>query len=337
MSTVTVTDVRNLVELDRSVRAYQAASQQPGTWTSYNLAWQRFVNFCAPKDAWKATAEDVARWCVWLAGQGRSVSTISGNLSGLKFYYEQLGKGYLKGRPGVATRPSPSSDELVRRVLRGIRRRHGRPTPRKAPLLLDSVEKMMDVQPDNMRGLRNRAFLSLTWAACRRVSEMYGLNVDRTGNGWIEFDQHGLVVVLRRSKTNQDFQVEERYGVPARLSAPRYCPVALIKEWMKQAELTRGPLFPSLKRNRQPRGRRICHNGLSHLVRTAAEEIGLDPTSVSPHSLRIGCITWLYLEGVHPERIREQSGHKDLQTLFDYIRPFKRSSSSPLAETRWVR
>src|SRR5262249_17276174 len=127
MSKITSADVRNLVDLDRKVRAYQAASRQPTTWKSYGVAWQLFVNFCAPKDAWKATAEDVARWCVWRAGQGCSVSTISGNLSGLKFYYEQLGKGYFQGRPGVATRSSPTDEDLVRRVLRGIGRKRGRP------------------------------------------------------------------------------------------------------------------------------------------------------------------------------------------------------------------
>lgn len=275
MSKITSTDVRNLVELDRKVRAYQAASRQPGTWKSYNLAWQRFVNFCAPKDAWKATAEDVARWCVWQAGKGLSVSTISGNLSGLKFYYEQLGKGYFQGRPGVATRASPTGEDHVRRVFRGISRRHGRPAPRKAPLLLDSVEKMMDAQPDNLRGLRNRAFLSLTWAACRRVSEMYGLNVDRTGDGWVEFDQQGLVVVLRRSKANQDFRVEERYGVPARPSAPRYCPVALVNAWVKESGIESGPLFPSLRRNGKPRDRRI----LAPADRELSAAIALDDSS----------------------------------------------------------
>ena len=94
--------IRDYAALDRSIRAYHAASRQPRTWVSYNLAWQRFSNFCSPKDVWKATPEDVARWCVWQAGQGLSVSTISGNLSGLKFYYEELGKGHSRGRSGVA-------------------------------------------------------------------------------------------------------------------------------------------------------------------------------------------------------------------------------------------
>ena len=34
MSKITTTDVRDLIELDRSVRAYQAASRQPSTWKS---------------------------------------------------------------------------------------------------------------------------------------------------------------------------------------------------------------------------------------------------------------------------------------------------------------
>jgi len=220
---LTVAIIRDLAELDRGVHDYRAISRRPGTWESYNLAWQRFVNFCAPKDAWKATPEDVARWCVYLVGKGLCVSTIAGSLSALKFYFEQLGKGHAQGRSGVATRKSPSSDELVRGVLRGIKRRHGKPVVRKAPLLLDSVEKRMDAQRDDLKGLRNRAMLSLTWASCRRASEIYGLNVEHRGDGWLEFDENGLVVVLRRSKSNQENRIEERYGAPARPSAPRYC------------------------------------------------------------------------------------------------------------------
>lgn len=112
-----------------------------------------------------------------------------------------------------------------------------------------------------------------------------------------------------------------------------------MKDWIAQAGLERGPVFPSIERNGLPRARkpRLQYGGIHHAIKTAAERIGLDPLSVSPHSLRIGCITWLYLEGVHPEGIRELSGHKDLQTLFDYIRPFKTSTSSPLSETRWAR
>lgn len=331
---------RDLATLDRNVRTYQAASRQPGTWVSYTYAWQHFANFIAPKDAWKATPNDVARWCVHLTGEGLSVSTISGRLSGLKFHFEQLGKGHFQGRSGVATRKSPTDDDLVRRVLRGIIRKHGRPPLRKAPLLLDSVDRILDLQPNNLVGLRNRAMISLTWAACRRSSEIYGLNVSRGGDGWIEFDENGLVVVLSRSKSNQDYRIEERYGVPARRTAPRYCPVALVKEWIDKGGIERGPLFPSVQRNGKTngRGRRLYGDILGrNMLKPAARKIGLDPSSISAHSLRIGCVTWLYLEGVHPERIREQSGHKDLQTLFSYIRPLKRSATSPLADTRWVK
>jgi Phage integrase, N-terminal SAM-like domain len=152
MPAITAAAVRDLAQLDQKVRAYQAASCQPSTWKSYGLAWQRFANFCAPKDVWKAEPQDVARWCVDQVGRGLSVSTISGNLSGLKFHYEQLGKGHAHGRTGTAVRKSPTSDELVRRVLRRITRKHGRPALRKAPLMLDSVEKIMDVQPNNLLG-----------------------------------------------------------------------------------------------------------------------------------------------------------------------------------------
>jgi integrase len=259
-------------------------------------------------------------------------------LSGLKFHYEQLGKGYAHGRSGVGTRKSPTDDDSVRRVLRGIIRKHGKAPPKKLALLLDSIEKIMDLQPPNLKGLRNKALISLTWAACRRVSEVCALNIQRSGDGWIEFDDHGLVVVLRRSKANQDFRIEERYGVPTRKSAPRYCPVVLVRQWIEAAGIRSGPVFPRILRNGKPRGQqRLQGQGLWKMLKSAAAKIGLNPDDVSTHSLRAGCITWLYLEGVHPERIREQSGHKDLETLFKYIRPLKRSATSPLADTRWVK
>src|SRR5262245_16041175 len=172
---------RERAKLDQSVRTYQSASRQPSTQHSYNYAWQRFTDFMAPKDAWKAMPADVARWCAYQAEHGLSVSTISGSLSGLKFHYEQLGKGHSHGRTGVGIRKSPTDDDSVRRVLRGINRKHGKPPARKLALMLDSVEKMMDMQPATLTGLRNRALISLTWAACRRISEVYSLNVDRTG------------------------------------------------------------------------------------------------------------------------------------------------------------
>jgi hypothetical protein len=51
-------------------------------------------------------------------------------------------------------------------------------------------------------------------------------------------------VVLQRSKANQEFAIEERNGVPARASAPRYCRVALVRQWLSSSGLRSGPLLP---------------------------------------------------------------------------------------------
>jgi len=339
MGTITTQQRASSDDLDRRVLAYHEPVWQPATRYYYQLAWQHFENFCASRDAWKATPRDVARWCVSMADGGLSFSTITCRMSALRFYFEQLGKGHLHGHTGVATRKSPSTSDLVRRTILGIRRRNGAIGPCAEPLMLDSVEKMIDVQPDNLFGLRNRALLSLAWASARRANEVVALNVEANkGNAWIEWDSEGLVVVLRKSKTNQSFERVERYGVPARRSAPRYCPVVLLRKWLAESGIREGHIFRGMHwRSRKLNDSGIHIHTMLMVVKKAAADIGLNTDLISTHSLRVGCITWLYLEGVHPERIREHSGHQDLESLLKYIRLRRTAANSPLAETRWVR
>ena len=330
----------DLAELDRRVQVYRNASRSPSTLKSYRFAWREFSNFLTPKDVWRASRDDVERWCAHLADKGYRSRTVSQLLAGLRYHYEDLGKGHLLGRPGVGTRRSPTKDDRIRRIIIGIRRQQQRPPNRPLPLMLESIEKMIDVQPDTIIGARNKAMLALGWAAARRPGEIVKIDVAERwdSDAWIEWVDDGLVVALRRSKANQEQHDLERYAVPPRPGAPRYCPVALVRRWLEIGGHTSGPLFYSCWKTGNPRSSgRLQLQWLCTIVQRSAKEIGIVDRRVSGQSLRAGCITWLYMEGVHPERILEQSGHRDMQTLMNYIRPPKLPARSPLALTRWVR
>ena len=58
---------------------------------------------------------------------------------------------------------------------------------------------MIAAPPDTLAGLRNRALLLLGFAGALRRSELVGLDVED-----LDFTSAGLVVTLRRSKTDQD-------------------------------------------------------------------------------------------------------------------------------------
>ncbi|MCH8188394.1 MAG: hypothetical protein IIB66_06805, partial [Proteobacteria bacterium] len=121
-------------------------------------------------DPWKATPEDVAAFIANLADRGYSPRSIIGSLASLRFYYARLGKGFEHGQIGKGVRKdNPVNTEFVRATMRGIRRVHGRPPRRKEPILLDSLERIIDQQPDTIYGINTEALFSLDWASAARV------------------------------------------------------------------------------------------------------------------------------------------------------------------------
>jgi integrase len=282
---------------------------------------------------------DVARWLASMAQRQVNPATIRSRMTAINYTFERAGKGAAHGRHGTATRRSPARDLVVLQTFRGILRKHGRPPTKKAPILLDSLEKMIDGQPDTLLGIRNRALLVLGWGAALRTREIEMLDAapGGKGDGWIEIQDDGVLVALRRSKTNQNRRRIERYGVPARPSAPKYCPVRLLRAWLRVAKISSGPLFLICQTRFAPRRKRLQKQAIRRMVKSAADGIGLDDHLIGAHSLRAGCLTWLNLEGVNPYRIKNHSGHRSIQSLLDYIRPPITPKSSPLMETRWAR
>jgi integrase len=261
------------------------------------------------------------------------------DIGGINYYFERLGKGAGHGRPGAGTRTSPARDSLVIQTWRGIARKHGRPSQQKRAILLDSLEKMIDLQPETLAGIRNRAMFVVGWGAALRIIELRALNASPGGNarGWVEVSDDGVVIHLRQSKTNQFRRRAEAYGIPARPSVPRYCPVKLMRKWLSASGISSGPLFPALRGGLYAEGKRINRNTLRTAIKNGAARIGMNPAEIGGQSLRRGCLTWLSLEGVNPFRIQDHSGHSDIRQLLRYIERPNVLKNSPLAETRWVR
>jgi len=98
---------------------------------------------------------------------------------------------------------------------------------------------MIEAQPDTLTGLRNRAILLLGFAGALRRSELVSLDVAD-----LDFTSDGLVVTLRRSKTDQDGQGRQ-IGVPYGRRF-KTCPVQSLQSWLEAAGITSGPIFVKL-------------------------------------------------------------------------------------------
>ena len=129
----------------------------------------------------------------------------------------------------------------VSSVWQGIRRTHGRAQNAKTPVLVDTLRAMVRNLRPGLIGIRDRALLLIGFAGAFRRSELVGLNADD-----VQVISDGLVVTLRRSKTDQEGEgrkVGVRYG-----SNPETCPVRALKAWQEASAIEAGPLFRSITR-----------------------------------------------------------------------------------------
>ena len=118
---------------------------------------------------------------------------------------------------------SPARSPLIRAILRGVRREHGSAQRQAKALLRDDLFAILDAMGDGLKDKRDRALLLLGFAGAFRRSELCA--IDCTD---IEGVRQGIVITLRRSKTDQAGE-GRRIGIP--YARGRWCPVSALDRW----------------------------------------------------------------------------------------------------------
>jgi len=212
----------------------------------------------------------------------------------------------------------PTKLELVRLTLRGVRRIHGRPQRRVAPLRIDQLSAIISELGHSTRDIRDRALLLMGFAGAFRRSELTAINCDA-----IERAEQGVEIMLPRSKTDQEGRGRS-VAIP-RVGGP-ICPVAALDTWLQTAGIANGALFRPVNKSGN-----VLHCGLSAsavaiIVKQRVAQIGLNPEHYSGHSLRAGFATAAAGTGLPAWRIKRQTGHASDAVLGRYIReadPFR--------------
>lgn len=209
--------------------------------------------------------------------------------------------------------PNPCRAEIVRATLRGIRRIRGTAQQQAKPLLREDLMLVLDgLGATTTRDARDRALLLIGFAGGFRRSELVGLD-----HADIEHVRHGLVVTLRRSKTDQE-GAGRKIGIP--LGRTRYCPVAALDAWLSMTGSDSGPVFRPVDRHGHIQPERLSGEAVSLVIRERVARVGIDPTGYSGHSLRAGFATSAAQAGVSTLKIRQQTGHASDAMLARYIR-----------------
>jgi integrase len=179
-----------------------------------------------------------------------------------------------------------------------------------SPLLKQDLLAMLPLFTGT-RGIRDRALILLGFSAALRRSELVALNVAD-----ISFVNAGLIVCVRKSKTDQE-GIGRRIGVPWGRTAA--CPVKALQAWLEFARFTDGPVFRSVKKAGVI-GDRLSDHAVAIVIKGYATAIGMQPESVSGHSLRAGLVTSASQAGISLNKIQQQTGHRSMEMVNRYIR-----------------
>ncbi len=210
---------------------------------------------------------------------------------------------------------SPTTSDLIKATLRGIKRTHGAPQRVAAPLLVEDLTRIMNILGDGMKDTRDRALLLLGFAGGFRRSELVGLDVENT-----QSVRQGIVVTITRSKTDQE-NTGRKVGIPH--GRTRWCPVTALTDWLAISGIEEGPIFRPVDRHSKILDQRLSGEAVSLIVKARVNAIGLDPADYSGHSLRAGLATSAAAAGVSSWKIRQQTGHTSDAMLARYIRDGK--------------
>ena len=206
--------------------------------------------------------------------------------------------------------PDPAKSDLVRTVLRGVRKIHGKPQRQVAPLLKQDLLCLLPLMRGT-KGIRDRALILLGFAAALRRSELVALDLCD-----LLFVDEGLIVHLRRSKTDQEGE-GRKIAVPyGRTSA---CPVKAVRQWLEHAQIVDGAIFRPVNKGGGIQVERLTPQSVALILKTYARAAGL-ASDVAGHSLRSGLVTSAAQVGASVHKIQQQTGHRSAEMLGRYIR-----------------
>ena len=159
--------------------------------------------------------------------------------------------------------------------------------------------------------VRDRALILIGFAGALRRSELVALDIDDVAE-----DADGLVLTIRRSKTDQEAEGEIR-GLPYG-SHPATCPVRAWRAWIDASGIDAGPAFRAVDRHGRMRSTRLSDRAVADMIKRRAAAAGLDGLFAG-HSLRSGFATEGYAQGAPELAIMRHGRWKSASVMRGYV------------------
>ena len=284
-------------QLDRYIKARHSDSTRRGYASDVLIfaAWCDAHSLCALP----ATPETVAYFVASEATAGKAAATIGHRLAAIRHIHRE--SGHL----------SPTDSDIVAATMSGIRRTVGVSQRQAAPATVDVLAAMLGACDDSLRGCRDRALLAIGFGGAFRRSELVNICIEH-----VDVTPLGLKIFLPSGKTDQDGAGES----VAILDGNCLSVKSALAAWLAISGITSGPVFRRLLKGGTVLPDALTDRSVANIIKERAEQIGLDPTQFSGHSLRSGFLTSAAESGSTLSKMMDVSRHRKVDTVMGYIR-----------------
>ena len=303
----------SISELINSANEYSRNALSARSLEIYQLAWSTYIEFCRSEniDPFISNEKEaiITLFAVDRSKKGYKYSGTMLYVRGICHHYRQMGHELDMGK------------HKIKSIFAGIRKSTPQRPDRKEPILTEDLREMVKAIPldrkgkQNIWGYRDRALLLLAFCGAFRRSEVVSLQYED-----LKFSREGIVVLLRKSKGDQDGQGIEKiipYG-----SHGITCPVRTLNDWLEIAGIKTGYIFPPIDHSTGliKFSRHMTGFSLWDIVKKNKYLKDKKPEQYGGHSLRSGFVTQAVKNGVALDVIMRQTGHKTYKDLMVYVR-----------------
>ena len=281
------------VKLSDLVGAYSE-----NTIRAYSADFITFQVWCAKavQTALPASPETIALYVEGLARGGSAPATIQRAVVGIGRIHRLTGH------------ENPTSSDAVALALKRMLRARGRRQKQAAGLTALLRDRLLAACSDDLRGLRDRALLSIGYDTLCRRSELVALRAEDIeslpgGDGSI---------LIRRSKTDQ--AGEGRLGYLSEES------MLLTRRWMAAAKIRSGPLFRAVH-SLAVDEHSLHPYAVNRILKALASRAGVDAATtrrLSGHSMRVGAALDMVENGIDLVPIMHAGGWKSPGMVLRY-------------------
>lgn len=270
----------------------------PATIRAYKSNFENFINYCEEinQEALPASSETVVSFI-------KSISDGRLKSASIRIAIASIASIHKLNRLN-----DPINDPDVKLEMRRMHRQLGSASSQAYGINKGLLDKMIAVTSDDLRGIRDKALLSLAYDALCRRGEIVSLDIED-----IVYTNNQIKICLRKSKTDQN-------GLGRTLEINNETKIHLFN-WIKQSKLKSGKLFRGVRNNNEI-STYLNKAQINKIFKKLALKANVDKEiikKISAHSTRVGAAQNLLRSGASLATILNKGRWTKIDTAMRYL------------------